>query len=65
MKPGIMAIVEKMGPPKKGAPSDDEAAEGESDYSAAEDSMAAFIAAVKSGDAKAALDAYADVKANC
>jgi hypothetical protein len=52
------ALSSKDGP----VPADDN---GEADYSPAKSSMSAFIEAVKSGDVDAALDAYADVKANC
>jgi iron uptake system EfeUOB component EfeO/EfeM len=46
-------------------PSSSDANADEEDYSPAKASMKAFMDAVKSGDVDAALDAYADVKANC
>jgi hypothetical protein len=64
-----MAILEKAPPPGKMPPKpmdkggDKEG--GGDDYDAALDSMGAFIDAVKSGDAQAALDAWEDVKSNC
>lgn len=63
----VEVILGKAPPPGKMRPhgDDSEADGGEEDYDAALDSMGAFIDAVKSGDAQAALDAWEDVKANC
>jgi len=66
VKSDVDSIVDKLPPPGelgRGGESDEPAEEG--DYDAGLDSMGAFIAAVKSGDAAAALDAYRDVKKNC
>jgi len=56
-----------LGKLKKEPPSDGDGpdSEGADDYDPAKASMQAFIDAVKSGDAGAALDAYQDVMANC
>lgn len=65
MKKDVAIIVDKLPPPgAKGgaAPADDGGGE---DYSAAQDSMSAFMDALKGDDVQAALDAWADVKANC
>ena len=64
-KKGIALIVDRIPPPgARKPPADNPGGEGE-DYSAAKDSMAAFMAAVKSGDVDQALDAYQDVMRNC
>lgn len=65
-KKGVALIVDRIPPP--GARKDAEPDPGDNsgdDYSAAEDSMAAFIDAVKAGDPAKALDAYHDVMRNC
>jgi len=51
----------------KSGPDPDAASENaeEAEYSPARSSMQAFMDAVKGDDVQAALDAYADVKANC
>jgi hypothetical protein len=53
------ALAADAGPPAASSNS------GEEDYSPAKASMKAFMDAVKGDDVDAALDAYADVKANC
>ena len=59
------AIVAKMGKPKMADPSYDEPAMDEDDAAGEESAMSDFIAAVKSGDAAAAIAAYKDLKAIC
>jgi hypothetical protein len=68
MKPGIDVIVGKLPPPDKLRKPADEGAAGEGDaedYNAAEDSMKAFMDALKGDDVKRALDAWGDVQKNC
>jgi hypothetical protein len=72
--PSSIDIVAALPPPGRlrkpssddGDGKDDEEAEPEEEkYSEAEDSMKAFMEAVKGDDVKAALEAFADVKSNC
>jgi hypothetical protein len=69
VKGDVEVILGKMPPPGKTPPKPmdkgGDKGDGGDDYDAALDSMGAFIDAVKSGDAQAALDAWGDVKSNC
>ena len=72
MKPAIDVIVGKLPPPGKLRKPDnasEDAADGGADdaeeYNAAEDSMKAFMEALKGDDVKAALSAWDDVQKNC
>jgi len=69
MKGDVEVILGKAPPPGGKMPmrddGDGDKEGGDDDYDVKLDTMQSFIDAVKSGDAKAALDAFEDVKANC